>query len=62
MELEVIVCAEYSYDRIGPAYCMAVELGELKGVEFIARGMAARREGQHQPDSFVGVRLHWVRG
>ena len=30
----VIVCAEYSYDRIGPAYCMAVELGELRGGNF----------------------------
>ena len=36
LELEVIVCADYSYDRIRPAECVAVELQDLEGVDFIA--------------------------
>ena len=33
VELRVIVCAEYSYDRIRSRQCMAVELEDLEEVE-----------------------------
>ena len=44
LELGVIVCAEFSYDKIRPRQCMAVEFEELKGVKVIAVGMVALHE------------------
>ena len=48
MELGVIVCAEYSCDRIRPARCLAVELEEL------GRSRRGRDERLHGVKGLVG--------